>query len=377
MRKAFSANVSTARPKTRLGALLSTPPAQNPPPDETSSEADSPDVEPAAAAQSSVPAPVDTSIHDTIIPTRAALLDVGAEAASAPSPDGPDAEPSEIPPHAAAPEIEPAAQPRAPAGTTGALAPDQRDRQGDGVVEAARPAGAPAADGTSNDHADAIEDSKSRRARLKERIKAATNPVAVSQPTPQSATEARTSALSLIAALRHELEEVKALNAALSKDLEQTRNELTRAAEEARSRTEEANRMAGEVEERSRLLEELGLELTSLESERNDVLVELRGAQSDLAALKTAYAGLEEKVASREAELAETLSEEERLAADLEFQVEAQRRTEKALRAIEQERDTLARQVEDLTRERADLIESQRALDEIHRALADARSRIL
>ncbi|MBQ4334094.1 MAG: hypothetical protein IJC63_01880, partial [Myxococcaceae bacterium] len=97
----------------------------------------------------------------------------------------------------------------------------------------------------------------------------------------------------------------------------------------------------------------------------------------DLASLKEAYAELESKIAAREAELAETLSEEERLAADLEFQMEAQRRTEKALRAVEEERDDLARQVEELTRERADLIESQRALDEIHRALADARSRIL
>ena len=109
-------------------------------------------------------------------------------------------------------------------------------------------------------------------------------------------------------------------------------------------------------------------------------IVSGEGVEKEKQSYKKKKSGAKEKdagFAAREAELAETLNEEERLAADLEFQVEAQRRTETALRAALQERDDLARQVEELTRERADLIESQRALDEIHRALADARSRVL
>ncbi|HCF62394.1 MAG TPA: extensin-like protein, partial [Myxococcales bacterium] len=85
---------------------------------------------------------------------------------------------------------------------------------------------------------------------------------------------------------------------------------------------------------------------------------------------------LEETLAQREAELAETLSEEERLASELELRVEDARRSEQALATLREERDALARQVEELTKERGALVESQRALDEIHRALAEARSRV-
>ncbi|MDR0966094.1 MAG: hypothetical protein LBM75_06290 [Myxococcales bacterium] len=342
MRKAFSANVSTARPKTRLGALLSSPPT-------SSQAAEDIEVEPKAAAESleemAVELPTPSS-HDTIVPMSA---DVASEI------HGHGHDEAQTPVVEPLP-VEPIAAPLASSSASPSKAPSAAAQ-----AEPENP----------------IEDSKTRRALLKERIKAATSPVAVSQPTPQTATEARTSALALIAALRHELEEVKTVNAAMSKDLDQVRNELTRAAEEARSRTEEANRMAAEVKERSQLLEHLGLELSSLEAERDDVLVELRGARNDFSALKQAYAELEQRLSACEAELAETLGEEERLAADLEFQMEAQRRSEKALRAVEQERDTLFRQVEELSKERASLIESQRALDEIHRALADARSRIL
>jgi DNA repair exonuclease SbcCD ATPase subunit len=219
-------------------------------------------------------------------------------------------------------------------------------------------------------------DSRERRDKLRERLKAATAKVEPSQPTPQSPAEARSSALSLIAQLRQELEDAQKLNVAMTKDLDQARADLARAAEEARARTSEATRMASEVAERARLIEELGKEMSSLEGERDDTLVELQSVRAQMQQQQTARQDLEERLAAREAELAETLTEEERLAADLESRNVELRQAQAALAGITEERDRLSRQVADLTRERADLLDSQKALDEIHRALAEARVRV-
>ncbi|MBI5544670.1 MAG: hypothetical protein HY901_12330 [Deltaproteobacteria bacterium] len=221
-----------------------------------------------------------------------------------------------------------------------------------------------------------ILDSRERREKLRERLKAATARVEPSAPTPQSPAEARTSALALVAQLRQQLEDAQKLNVALSKDLDVARADLARAAEEARARTGEATRMAGEVAERARLIDELGKEMASLEAERDDTLVQLQSARVHVEQQAAVHKVLEDKLVAREAELADTLTEEERLAAELESRNAELRQTQSALAGITEERDALARQVTDLTRERTDLLDSQKALDEIHRALAEARVRI-
>lgn len=221
-----------------------------------------------------------------------------------------------------------------------------------------------------------VLDSRERREKLRERLKAASAKVEPSQPTPQSPAEARTSALALVAQLRQQLEDTQRLNAAQAKDLDATRADLARSAEEARARTAEASRMAIEVAERARLIEELGKEMASLEGERDDTLVGLQGARAQMEQQAVARQELEERLAAREAELAETLTEEERLAAELESRNAELRQSQVALAGISVERDQLAKQVGELTRERADLLDSQKALDEIHRALADARVRV-
>jgi chromosome segregation ATPase len=219
-------------------------------------------------------------------------------------------------------------------------------------------------------------DTRERREKLRERLKAATAKVEPSQPTPQSPAEARTSALALISQLRQELEDSQKLSAALTKDLDATRADLARSAEEARARTFEAARMANEVAERARLIDELGKEMSSLESERDDTLVELQTSRTETEKLTGVRKELEARLAAREAELAETLTEEERLAAELEARNVELRQVQQALAGVSEERDKLSRQVADLTRERTDLLDSQKALDEIHRALADARARM-
>ncbi len=291
MRKAFDANVSRAKPKLRLGTLMT------------------PELSPESEQEHLAP----------------------VETLSAPAPA-----PSPAPPSLLAPSL------------------------------SAPPSSPPA---------DAL-DPRERRERLKERLKAATARAIPAQPTPNSPGEARTSALSLISELRAQLEETTTLNQALSQDLATTRAELGRATEEARSRTEEANRMAAEVETRARLVEELGQELSSLEAERDDALTMLRAARAQGEIMASCASELEHKLVEARNELAETLSEEERIAGELELRNEELRSATRALGALTEERDGLAREVAELSRERASLLESQSALDEIHRALAEARSRV-
>jgi hypothetical protein len=69
------------------------------------------------------------------------------------------------------------------------------------------------------------------------------------------------------------------------------------------------------------------------------------------------------------------LTEEERLATELEGRMSELKRSDAALQSLTAERDALARQVGELTRERAGLLDSRKALDEIHRALAEAKIR--
>jgi chromosome segregation ATPase len=321
MRKAFDDNVSRSKPRLRLGAFTAT-------------------VEQPAEA-SAQPAHAGPVAGAPVHPIEETIAQIAATVAHLPPPE---------------PVVE--------------------------VTRPATPAPSPKAQITEALQAKAIApeqlslDPKARRERLKERLKAATAPVSPSQPTPSTPAEARSSALSLIAELRAQLEDAGKLNAALSKDLEQARGELARAAEEAKSRTAEANRMVSEVAERSKLIDELKGEMESLEAERDDALVELRNARAAVDQLQKARAELDQKLSAREAELADTLSEEERLAGELEGKVAELRKSENALQALTAERDALSKQVTELTRERTALTESQRALDEIHRALAEARSRV-
>ncbi|HEY3452594.1 MAG TPA: hypothetical protein VGK67_39990 [Myxococcales bacterium] len=348
MRKAFDANVSRAKPRLRLGSLTSTgviDPAQealaHPAQqalamvEHATAQANGHD---AAALEAPPPAPV----------AAAASVQEKITAHLAQTVEAPQAlQASLVPPPAVVEET---------------VEAPQRQR----IMEAK----------VQEPPAPVVVDSKERREKLKERLKAATAKVEPSQPTPQSPAEARTSALSLIAQLRQQLEDSQRLTAALAKDLDQTRSELGRAAEEARARTSEATRMSEEVAQRAKLIEELGKEMASLEGERDDTLVQLQSARANLEQQVAAKKDLEGRLAAREAELAETLTEEERLAAELENRNAELRQAQQAIAGLSEEREKLSKQVSELTRERTDLLDSQKALDEIHRALAEARVRV-
>ncbi|MFZ5469553.1 MAG: extensin-like protein [Myxococcota bacterium] len=213
-----------------------------------------------------------------------------------------------------------------------------------------------------------------RRERLKKRLEAVReNPRP--EPLPATVAEAGVMAVERIEVLQAELSKLKALNLSLTQDLESARRTAERATEEARLRMEEARRLSTEMEARVKLLEDLERELSSLEGERDEALLSLQQTRHALEAGTQERINLQAEIDKREAALAESLSEEERLAGELEAAHEDASGLRRAVDALKQERDTLARQVSDLTRERAELLEARKALEAVHRALSHAVAR--
>jgi hypothetical protein len=213
-----------------------------------------------------------------------------------------------------------------------------------------------------------------RRERLRERLKAVReNPRP--EPLPDTVAEAGVLAVERISALQTEVTKARAMNLALSQDLEAARRQSERATEEARLRTDEARRLAKEMEGRVTLLTELERELASLESERNDALLALQEARQGLEASDQEKLELKAALTAKDSEIEESLAEEERLAAELEAAHDLASGLRRSADALKTERDTLARQVSELTRERAELLEARKALEAVHRALSSAAAR--
>lgn len=217
-------------------------------------------------------------------------------------------------------------------------------------------------------------DLEERRASIKERIKAVRqNPRP--EPLPDTVAEAGVLAVERISALQSELAKARAMNLALTQDLEAARRQSERATEEARTRMDEARRLSKEMESRVSLLNELERELESLEGERNESLLALQESRQLLDAREKEKHELMELVSRKDAEIADSLAEEERLAAELESAQENATSLRRSADALKTERDTLARQVAELTRERAELLEARKALEAVHRALSSAAAR--
>ena len=218
------------------------------------------------------------------------------------------------------------------------------------------------------------QDTTERRERLRERLKAVReNPRP--EPLPDTVAEAGVLAVERISALQTELAKARAMNLALAQDLEAARRQAERATEEARLRMDEAKRLSSEMEGRVTLLSELERELESLEGERNESLLALQEARQVLELREREKQELVETVAKKDQEISDSLAEEERLAAELETAQEAMTSLRRGADALKGERDTLARQVSELTRERAELLEARKALEAVHRALSSAAMR--
>ncbi len=210
-----------------------------------------------------------------------------------------------------------------------------------------------------------------RRERLKERLRAVReNPRP--EPLPDTVAEAGVLAVERISSIQTELAKARALNLALTQDLEAARRQAERATEEARLRMDEARRLSSEMESRVALLGELERELASLEGERNEALLALQESRQILENNEADRLSLTQKLLEKDREVSECLAEEERLASDLEAAQDSVAGLVRSTEVLKTERDQLARQVADLTRERTDLLEARKALEAVHRALSAA-----
>ncbi len=342
MKKAFDANVSRARPRLRLGALVTDSAVEQ-------TVAPAVDVEAIAAqvAREHVPSAPEARPTPDLTSAFKARVAVRSERVTA------------------ARAIEQALAAPAPAPVS-APAPAQ-------VVAHAEPPPAVVEVQTAPSPAPAPEqfDPLERRERLKDRLRAVReNPRP--EPLPDTVAEAGVLAVERISALQSELTRARAVNLALTQDLEAARRQAERATEEARLRMDEARRLAGEMESRVTLLSELEHELQSLEGERNEALLALQDARQRNDAADQEKAALQEALAKKNAEMSDCLAEEERLAGELESAQESMSSLRRASDVLKGERDTLARQVSELTRERAELLEARKALEAVHRALSSA-----
>lgn len=342
MKKAFEQNVSRAKPRLRLGAFTGVvdPAAPEETQEPEQALAQAPELEPAPAPE----AP--SATHDLSAEVRARV-----ERARAPRPT-------------AAEVIDAALRtPAVQAPQEVAAAPVARVEAPEHEVEVQTPA-SPKED----------LDNQARRERLKERLKAVReNPRP--EPLPASVAEAGLRAVERISALQAELTKVKALNLTLTQELEVSRRQAEKATEEARLRMDEARRLATDMEGRVKLLGDLERELAALEGERDEALLSLQEARQAMQAAAQERTTLEAAVAEAKRALADSLSEEERLAGELESSKDEATALRRTVDTLQGERDVLAQQVASLTAERAELLEARKALEAVHRALSQAVSR--
>lgn len=364
MKKAFDANVSRARPKLRLGAMLGTSEAASVSQETVESLAQAIAQEPVIPSREE-PADLSSALRAKL--TARAFKPSAAEVLSSALQTEVPAAKAVAEPVAAVHVVEEPvvaqqpvevvmAQPKTVVVQTvknGVEAPHEVREVQTAPVEAPQP------------------DAADRREKLRERLKAVReNPRP--EPLPETVAEAGVLAVERIAALQSELAKTRAVNLALSQDLEAARRQAERATEEARLRMDEARRLSSEMEGRVHLLADLERELSSLEGERNEALLALQESRQAIEAGERERLELRDSLTAKDGELEASLQEEERLASELEATHEAMSGLRRSADALKSERDTLARQVSDLTKERAELLEARKALEAVHRALAKA-----
>ncbi|MFY0563542.1 extensin-like protein [Archangium lansingense] len=352
MKKAFEQNVSRAKPRLRLGAFTGVVDPAAPEEGQEPEQALAQVPEPAPAPEPVAAPEPPSATHDLSAEVRARV-----ERSRAPRPTAAEVIDAALrAPAVQAPQaLEVADTHAAPVARV-----EARVEAPEHEVEVQTPA-SPKED----------LDNQARRERLKERLKAVReNPRP--EPLPASVAEAGLRAVERISALQSELTKVKSLNLTLTQELEVSRRQAEKATEEARLRMDEARRLATDMEGRVKLLGDLERELAALEGERDEALLSLQEARQAMQAAAHERSTLESAVAEAKKALADSLSEEERLAGELETAKDEASALRRAVDTLQGERDVLAQQVASLTAERAELLEARKALEAVHRALSQA-----
>ncbi|MCP3100999.1 extensin-like protein [Myxococcus sp. K15C18031901] len=392
MKKAFEQNVSRAKPRLRLGALtgLVDPAAPVEPEATAPAEPAEPDlsaevrarIERSRVARPTAAEAMEAALgaHEPVFTSQPSVAEAAPVTYASPEPEAAAfEEPSPgVPVTFAAPpavafHLDGGHPPEAPVMSQGSSLPHVTATLAEPVARVEAPQTEVEVQTPVSPREESM-DSDARRERLKARLKAVReNPRP--EPLPATVAEAGQRAVERITHLQAELVKVKALNLALTQDLEVARRQAEKATEEARLRMDEARRLSTEMEGRVKLLADLERELAALEGERDEALLSLQENRQALQASAKEHEVLEAAVAEGKQALSDSLAEEERLAGELESAKDDASSLRRAVEALQGERDVLAQQVASLTAERAELLEARKALEAVHRALSQAAAR--
>lgn len=352
MRKAFDANVPKLKPRLRTAGA---PAPSAPAPEPEAAALEPAAVEPELTAEAAVPAAAKAAAPEPAVAPAAPEPRAAAAVAR-----------GRVAIHAAAEAAAQvtAAEPPAPAPIARAAAP-----------AVAPPVAAPAAEPPAAPQGD-VHERRERLQKIKRRVAEAAKPAPRIEPVPADPGRAAESVLGLVKDLEVELVRAREREEALRADLDEARQELARAAGEARGATERLAVAEKELEDKRGVLSDLLGEMDALEQERDE---SVRRAQA-LSALDEERARLLDDVTRRadeEARLrAEREQEVERLSEELRAGAADGARLRTAVGELARERDQLAAELDRLRAERDELASAKRALEQVHAALAQARARL-
>jgi hypothetical protein len=196
------------------------------------------------------------------------------------------------------------------------------------------------------------------------------------EPVPQDPVQAAESVLGLVSDLETQLSRTRDMEKALRADLDQAKTELARTVSEERASAERLGLAETQLDEKRKVLEEMLLEMSALEEERDQAVRRVQTLTALDAQRQKQLDDLSRRAADLEKALSESKAEEERVAIELDESLTENTQLRSALSEVTLERDSLARNAERLTKERDELAEAKKALEKVHQALAQARARL-
>jgi septal ring factor EnvC (AmiA/AmiB activator) len=244
------------------------------------------------------------------------------------------------------------------------------------VAKAAPPAATPVSPAAPVNPAREREIRRERLEKVKRKVADAARTGIPIEPAPENPAQAAESVLGLVSDLETQLSRTRDMEKSLRADLDQAKTELTRVVTEERAASERLSMAEAQLGENRKVLEEMLVEMGSLEEERDQAVRRLQTLTTLDDQRQKQLDDLGRHSADMEKALSESRAEEERLSTELEESITDNAQLRSALSEVTHERDTLVRNNERLTKERDEFVESKKALEKVHQALAQARARL-
>ena len=256
--------------------------------------------------------------------------------------------------------------------------PSKRDRAVQPELQTAAPSrsAAPASPKAPVNPAGNGDARRERLEKVKRKVAEAVRTEAPIEPVPEDPAQAAESVLGLVSDLETQLSRTRDLEKALRIDLVEAKSELARTATEGRTAAERLGRAEAQLDEKRKVLEEMLIEMSALEEERDQAVRRLQTLTAQDEDRQQLLDDLGERCTEMEKALSESKAEDERLSEELDEYATENTQMRAALSEVTRERDGLAQNVERLIKERDELIDAKKALEKVHQALAQARARL-